>query len=475
VIFTRFYDEKLAAASYLIGASHTGEAVVIDPLRDPTPYLEAAEHEGLRIAAVTETHIHADYVTGARELARRSGARLHLSDEGGPDWRYPYAVGDGAVLLKDGATFRLGEILIEARHTPGHTPEHLSFLVTDESMGDSPLGVLTGDFVFVNDVGRPDLLEKVAGMAGSAERAARTLFRSLQRFKESPDYWQIWPAHGAGSACGKSLSAVPQSTVGYERRFNWAFQITEEEEFVREILASQPEAPRYFAQMKRINREGPTILGPYHRPLRLEPSRLPALLSRGVIVVDIRSAAEYAAGHVPGTLNIPLNQSFTTWAGWLLPYDQEVFLLSGGGSPAELDRAVKDLAMIGLDRISGCFGPETIESWAQSEGKLETTSQMSAAELAARVHQEDLTVIDVRGLSEWKTGHMAGARHIPLGTLPERLDEIPAGGTVVVHCQGGSRSAIGVSLLQTRGRTNAINLPAGLTGWQAAGQPVIRD
>jgi hydroxyacylglutathione hydrolase len=342
-------------------------------------------------------------------------------------------------------------------------------------MGDSPLGVLTGDFVFVNDVGRPDLLEKVAGMAGSAERAARTLFRSLQRFKESPDYWQIWPAHGAGSACGKSLSAVPQSTVGYERRFNWAFQITEEEEFVREILASQPEAPRYFAQMKRINREGPTILGPYRRPLRLEPSRLPALLSRGVIVVDIRSAAEYAAGHVPGTLNIPLNQSFTTWAGWLLPYDQEVFLLSGGGSPAELDRAVKDLAMIGLDRISGCFGPETIESWAQSEGKLETTSQMSAAELAARVHQEDLTVIDVRGLSEWKTGHMAGARHIPLGTLPERLDEIPAGGTVVVHCQGGSRSAIGVSLLQTRGRTNAINLPAGLTGWQAAGQPVIRD
>jgi hydroxyacylglutathione hydrolase len=263
--------------------------------------------------------------------------------------------------------------------------------------------------------------------------------------------------------------------VGYERRFNWAFQIADEDEFAREILASQPEAPRYFAQMKRINREGPPILGTYRRPIRLGPSRLPTLLDEGAIVVDIRSAADYAAGHLPGTLNIPLNQSFTTWAGWLLPYDQELFVLSGGASPAELDRAVKDLAMIGLDRVGGCFGPETMESWAKSQGKLQTTSQISAAELAARVHQGDLTIIDVRGLSEWKAGHMAGARHIPLGTLPERLDEIPAGGTVVVHCQGGSRSAIGVSLLQTRGRTNVVNLPAGLTGWQAAGQPVVRD
>jgi hydroxyacylglutathione hydrolase len=475
VIFTRFYDDKLAAASYLIGASQSGEAVVVDPTRDPTAYLEAAESEGLRITAVAETHIHADFVSGARELAHRSGARLYLSDEGGPDWRYPYAAADGAVLLRDGSSFMLGEIQLEARHTPGHTPEHMSFLVTDQSVGNSPMGVLTGDFVFVNDVGRPDLLEKVAGATGSAERAARTVFRSLQRFKEAPDYWQIWPAHGAGSACGKSLSAVPQSTVGYERRFNWAFQVTDENEFVKEILASQPEAPRYFAHMKRLNREGPTILGPFRRPIRLEPSRLPTLLSDGAVIIDIRSATDYAAGHVPGTLNLPLNQSFTTWAGWLLPYDRELLLLSGGGSPAELDRAVKDLAMIGLDRVGGCFGPDALDWWARSQGRLETTPQISAAELAAKLGQGAFTVVDVRGASEWKTGHMAGARHIPLGSLPERLGEIPSGGTVVVHCQGGSRSAIGVSLLQTLGRANVVNLPAGLTGWQAAGQPVVRD
>ena len=247
MILKHFYEEKLAQASYLIGCVSTGEALVGDPNRDVEQYIKAAETEGLRITHVTETHIHADFVSGSRELAARTGATLYLSDEGDENWKYAFAEEAGAVLLRDGDTLMVGNIRIEVLHTPGHTPEHLIFLVTDTAEADKPMGAITGDFVFVGDVGRPDLLEKAAGVEGSTDAAARTLFRSLEKFKEQPDYLQVWPGHGAGSACGKRLSSVPQSTVGYERMFNWAFSIEDEDEFVRTVLAEQPEPPKYFA------------------------------------------------------------------------------------------------------------------------------------------------------------------------------------------------------------------------------------
>src|SRR5688572_13755898 len=252
----RFYDDQLAQASYLVGCSATGESLVVDPSRDVAQYIDAAAREGLRVTHVTETHIHADFVSGARELASRTGAQLLLSDEGDAEWKYRYAEDSRARLLYDGDSFHVGNIELEAMHTPGHTPEHLSFLVTDHPAGAGPWGILTGDFVFVGDVGRPDLLERAAGYAGTMEAGARELQRSLERFRTLPDHLQVWPGHGAGSACGKSLGALASSTVGYERLANWGLAITNEEEFVRMVLAGQPEPPRYFAEMKRINKEG---------------------------------------------------------------------------------------------------------------------------------------------------------------------------------------------------------------------------
>jgi hydroxyacylglutathione hydrolase len=473
VLLRRFYDEGLAQASYLIGCQVTGEALVVDANRDIEQYVAAAAAEGLRIAHVTETHIHADFVSGSRELAQRTGATLYLSDAGGPDWRYDYAAQAGAVLLKDGSRILIGTVAIEALHTPGHTPEHLAFLVTDTTAASAPLGVLSGDFVFVADVGRPDLLERAANYRGTMEQGARQLFQSLQRFKRFPDYVQIWPGHGAGSACGKALGAMPQSTLGYERLANWAFAIDEEAQFVAAVLEGQPEPPKYFAEMKRINKEGPRVLGGLGRPQRTPVSRMGDLLAVGALVVDTRPAADFAAAHIPGTINIPLNRAFTTWAGWLVPYGREFYLVIDSARGEALEGAVRDLTMIGLDRVAGYLdGAEMLEAWRTTGATLSITPQMSVAELRERLGGDAVTVIDVRGRAEWEAGHLPGVPNIPLGLLPDRLDELPARGQIVLHCETASRSAIAASLLEARGRRDVANLNGGFTAWRKAGYPI---
>ena len=469
MIFQRFYDDQLAQASYLIGCATSGEAVVIDPSRSIERYIAGADRAGLKITAVTETHIHADFVSGVRELAHRTGARVFLSDAGDPEWKYTWAPLARAELLTDGSVLSIGKIRIDVLHTPGHTPEHLSFVVTDTAVASSPMGVVTGDFVFVGDVGRPDLLEKAAQIRGASERSARALFASLQRFRAMPDHLKIWPGHGAGSACGKGMSAVPQSTVGYEKMFNWAFQVSDEQEFVRQVLEGQPDPPRYFAEMKRLNKLGPAILGGLRRPIRIPETRLKSLLDDGAVVVDLRTAA-FAAGHAPGSLNIPLNRSFTGWAGWLLPYDRDFYLIGGDERGQALEDAVQALAMIGLDRIAGYFGSDALQAWVQAEGSLATVPQMGVADLATQL--DGHLVLDVRDAAEWQAGHLPGARHIPLGRLQERLDEIPRDANLVVHCQGGSRSAIASSLLLASGYRRLANLTPGFSGWQSAGMPV---
>ena len=470
--FQRFYDIKLAQASYLIGCQRTGEAVVVDPNRDIEQYVDAAGREGLRITHVTETHIHADFVSGARELAAATDALLLLSDEGGDDWRYAFAAEAQARLLRDGDQFRIGNIELEAVHTPGHTPEHLSFLVTDLSRDVAPWGILTGDFVFVGDVGRPDLLERAAGYEGTMEAAARTLYRSLERFQLLPNHLQVWPGHGAGSACGKALGAVPSSTVGYEKRANWGLAVTDEEEFVRMVLAGQPEPPRYFAQMKRINKEGPRVLGGLPRPKHLPAHALRDLTRAGAIVVDTRSALEYAAGHVPGTLNIPLDAGFTTWAGWLLPFDRDIHLLVDAAACSHcVDAAVRDLAMIGLDRVAGVLGVDALAVWTLDGGELATVQQTTPAEVAQLLESDDTTVVDVRGRTEWEAGHLPGVANIPVGLLVDRIDELRRYRRVVVHCQAGARSAIAASVLEAHGLTNVLNMSGGYVGWQHAGLP----
>lgn len=475
MLLKRFYDTKLAQASYLIGCPATGEALVVDPNRDIEQYVRAAAEEGLKVTHVTETHIHADFVSGSRELAQRASAQLVLSDEGDADWKYAFAAESGARLLHDGDSFMVGNLKFDVMHTPGHTPEHISFVVTDTPATDKPMGAITGDFVFVGDVGRPDLLEKAAKVAGTMEAGARTLFRSLQKFKELPDYIQIWPGHGAGSACGKALGAVPFSTLGYEKIANWGFTTEDEDEFVGMVLEGQPEPPKYFAEMKRINKEGPAILGGFRRPERRSPEAITGLLKNRGVVVDTRPAATFAAGHIAGTINIPLNKSFSTWAGWLIPFDREFYLITEAGCDRCIDDAVRDLAMIGLDRVGGYFEAGVIESWASWGGALATVPQISVNELAKLVTAGGASVIDVRGAAEWEHGHLPQAANIPVGYLTDRLDEIPADKPLVVHCQSGARSAIAASVLQANGRNNVVNLTGGFAEWEKRKMPVDRD
>jgi len=467
MLLKRFYDEGLAQASYLIGAERTGEALVIDPLRDVEPYLAYAAAEDLCISHVTETHIHADFLSGARELVRRMGARLLLSGEGGADWQYRFDPKESAELLRDGDTFAIGEIRVEARHMPGHTPEHLVFFVTDTAVADKPVGVFTGDFIFAGDVGRPDLLERAANVAESMEDAARALFHSLRKMREFPEYLQVWPGHGAGSACGKSLGSMPSTTLGYERLFNWAFQLSDEDEFVREVLAGQPEPPRYFGRMKLLNRDGP----PPRRTQaarRLDVNELAAMLdSSSATVVDARSSARFAAGFIPGTINIPGGRSFTTWAGSLLAHDRDMVLIADDGSDA--DALTRELSLIGFDRVVGWAASDVIEAWRALGRTLDRVRALDARALAAL---DEAQVIDVRASSEWEAGHIPGARHIFLGDLLDEAEELPRDRPLVVACQGGSRSSIGASLLRARGFTNVINFSGGFAEWRNAGLPV---
>jgi hydroxyacylglutathione hydrolase len=467
----RFFEPKLAQASYLIGCAAAGEALVIDANRDVEPYVQAAEAEGARITHVTETHIHADYLSGSRELAARTGATLYLSDEGDADWKYRFAGDPRTVLVKHGDRFRVGSVAIDVLHTPGHTPEHLSFLITDGAAANEPIAAATGDFIFVGDVGRPDLLERAAHISGTMETSARALYGSLRRFESQPDWLQIWPGHGAGSACGKGISAIPHSTLGYEKRFNWAFQTGSEAEFVSRVLAGQPEPPKYFATMKRLNKEGPRILGGFTRPPKFDAGRLPALLAGGAVVVDTRRARDFAIGHAPGTINIPLNASFTTWAGWLLSYDADSYLLIDGKD--SIDTAVRDLAMIGLDRVAGYFEAAALDAWTAAGRPLGTIPQIQPADLAESLRHDRVTLVDVRNATEWQGGHIHGARHLPLGYLADRSGELPRETAIVLQCQSGARSAIGASLLRARGFERVINLTGGFSAWINAGLPTV--
>lgn len=468
----RFFEPKLAQTSYLIGCPGAKSAIVIDANRDIEQYIRAAESEGARVTHVTETHIHADFVSGSRELAAATGATLLLSDEGDDAWKYAFAADAGATLLKDGDRIIVGSVQLDVVHTPGHTPEHLSFLVTDGAAANEPIAVVSGDFIFVGDVGRPDLLEKAANIKGTMELGAKQLYASLRKADAWPDWLQVWPGHGAGSSCGKGISAIPHSTLGYERRFSWAFQVKSEAEFVDAVLAGQPEPPKYFAEMKRVNKVGPRLLHGFNRPELLQVDRLEAVLGEGTLVVDTRPWAAFAAGHVPGTINIPLNGSFTTWAGWLVPYTSEFFLIVDEKGGSRIDTAVRDLAMIGLDRIGGYFESAVVDAWADGERPLGTASQVTAKDLSASLAHDAVTLVDVRNDAEWKGGHIRGAIHVSLGTLPDRLNEIGNGKPVIVQCASGARSGIGVSLLKARGIDNAINLTGGIGAWRQAGLPV---
>lgn len=469
MILQHFYDSLLAQGSYLLGCQETGTAIVVDPNRDIATYLAAAEREELRIAYVTETHIHADFVSGARDLARATGAKLLLSAEGGPDWQYRFAASDGAQLIRDGDVIDVGAVRLIVRHTPGHTPEHVCFLVVDRATSDAPLGMLTGDFIFVGDVGRPDLLERAANERGTMDVLARALYHSLQSTRDLPDHLLLWPGHGAGSACGKALGAMPSTTLGYERLANWAFGCATEEEFVQHVLAGQPEPPRYFARMKAINRDGPSPA-----PARTIPEiTLPSLqraLETGAPVIDVRSTAAFAAEHIPGTINIPVGTSFVTWAGSLLPSDRDLVVLADDDD--RFQRAVRLLTLIGFDHVAGRGGASLREAWRANGGRLETIARITPEELHDGTQR---LVMDVRGTTDWRAGHLPFAQHYFLGELEARARDLPRDTPIAVTCEGGTRSAIAASLLQARGFTNVANVAGGMRACKAAGMPVLSE
>lgn len=482
MLLRQFYDSSLAQASYLIGCQATGDAIVIDPLRDVQQYLDAARSEGVRIRHVTETHIHADFVSGARELVAHTKATLHLSAEGGADWQYAYAEADGARLLHDGDRIVVGNIHLDVMHTPGHTPEHLSFVVTDTPSGVGPIGILSGDFVFVGDVGRPDLLEKAAKVANTMEASAHVLFHSLERFRALPDHLQVWPGHGAGSACGKALGAIPSSTVGYEKLSNWGVGTTNEDEFVRGVLDGQPEPPKYFAQMKRINREGPAVLGHLPRPAELAAHQIISLTNASEWMLDLRDAKSFARAHVPSAISLPMSRTFSTWAGWMVPYHDDITLLIPTGDGADskaraqamATHAARELAMIGLDRVRGWIDADAaLAAWTAAGHPVQQTMLIDATELAAGLSDGTLHAVDVRGRSEWEAGHLPGVSNVPLGWLSDELEALPAA-PLVVQCQVGARSAIAASLLQRLGRTDVRSLSGGIDAWVAAALPVER-
>jgi hydroxyacylglutathione hydrolase len=443
MLLERFYDDDLAQASYLIGCQATGDAVVVDPRRDVQVYLDTAARNGMRIVAVTETHIHADYLSGTRELARATDAEIFVSGEGGVDWQY----GFDATRLHDGDVIPIGNLRLQARHTPGHTPEHLVFLVTDGALTQDPGYLLSGDFVFVGDLGRPDLLDEAAGGQDTRFQGAQDLFDSLKRVLLTlPDHVQIHPAHGSGSACGKALGAIASTTVGYERLYTWwgpYLAADDRDGLVRELLDGQPDAHAYFARMKRENRDGPAVLGPLSELAAVTSEDAAELLRDDeVILVDTRAPADVRAGSVPGALAIPATGKTAAWGAWAVDPEQEkrpLLLLVDG--PEQADHVRDHLIRVGIDSYAGYL--TTLDG-------LETRpSATIAPDEVADI--EDAFVLDVREASEYAAGHVPGATRIGAGRVLWETDRLPKDRTIISYCQSGARNIIASQALRRAG------------------------
>jgi len=464
MFFQHIYDKSLAQASYFIGCQKAGVAAVIDAKRDVDTYLDIAKANNMKITHILETHIHADFLAGSRELAALTGAELYLSAEGGEGWTYEFPHHG----LKDNEEIKLGNLIFKVLHTPGHTPESISFLLTDTPASMEPVMLFTGDFVFVGDVGRPDLLEKAAGVQGTANAGALQMFESIQKFNDLPDYIQVWPGHGAGSACGKSLGSVPSTTVGYEKVRNWAFQHNEnEKDFVNYLLADQPEPPKYFAKMKSLNKIDRPLLTEVPKLKILSATELKDALSKGIKLIDARNKVDFAAGFIPGSINIQGNNSFATWAGWFLNYEEQFILLADEN---QLDDLTRKLMRIGLDNIMGYI--PTTNDWTNTGGTLKTANVISLSEFKPMLEDKNLQLIDVRNETEYNAGHIEGAEHIFVGKLLDNLDKISKDKKVVIHCQSGDRAAIAYSLLVKNGFENVQNYSAGMNEWLKENNPV---
>ncbi|WP_339750927.1 MBL fold metallo-hydrolase [Algoriphagus aquimarinus] len=462
--FQHVYDKSLAQASYFIGCQAKGEAIVIDAQRDMDVYLKIAKQNNMKITHIAETHIHADFLSGSRELASVTGAKMYLSDEGPKEWQYEFDH-EG---LHHGDKIEVGNLSLEVLYTPGHTPESISFLLTDHPATDKPVMIFTGDFVFVGDIGRPDLLEKAAGLIGTQEKGAKQMYESVQRFAQLPEYVQVWPGHGAGSACGKALGAVPSSTVGYEKVRNWAFQYASDEEgFVDYLLDGQPEPPKYFAMMKHLNKVDRPLLVEVPKHPKLDKEQLLSAYKDGLKVIDTRNKVDFAKGFLPNSINIQGNNSFSTWAGWLLNYQEQFILVA---DETQMEDLTRKLMRIGLDNIYGF-----IDDVSELGVELQTADVIEIEEFKSLIGKEDVQVVDVRNTTEYAAGHISGADHVFVGTLPDNLDKISKDKQVVIHCQSGDRAAIAYSILRKNGFEHIKNYSGGMKEWLEKGNETVKN
>ncbi|PYI69805.1 MBL fold metallo-hydrolase [Arthrobacter livingstonensis] len=456
MLIERIYDEDLAQASYFIGCQAKGEAIVVDPRRDIAVYQSLAAANGMKIVAVTETHIHADFLSGTRELAAATGAVAYVSGEGGTDWQYGFE----AERLLDNNEITLGNITIKALHTPGHTPEHLSFLITDGAFADTPGYLLSGDFVFSGDLGRPDLLDEAAGGVDTRFAGAKQLFASLQeKFLTLPDHVQVHPGHGAGSACGKALGAVPSSTVGYERLYSWwgpYLAAKDEAGFINELLDGQPDAHAYFGRMKRENRQGPAVMGA-RAPLQelAAADVLRDLAADTVTFVDTRSNAEVHEGTVARSLNIPAGKSTASFGAWVVnPETDKNPLVLLAPDQAQAQEMWDHLVRVGIDTVAGYV--TSIQGLPTSTPKLIQPEELEGFDSAM--------VLDVRNRTEHTAGHIPGSHQLSGGRVMWNLDQLPSEGPIVSYCQSGVRNSVAASALRRAGY-DVVELDGSYAGW----------
>ncbi|WP_433875720.1 rhodanese-like domain-containing protein [Sinomonas atrocyanea] len=458
MLLERIYDEDLAQAGYMIGCQAKGEAIVVDARRDIAPYLELAAANGMKIVAVTETHIHADYLSGTRELAAATGATMYVSGEGGDDWQYGFE----AERLQDGSQITLGNITIKALHTPGHTPEHLSFLITDGAFADQAGYLLSGDFVFAGDLGRPDLLDEAAGGVNTRFEGARLLFKSLQeKFLTLPDHVQVHPGHGSGSACGKALGSIPSTTVGYERLFSWwapYLAANDEEGFVNELLDGQPDAHAYFGRMKRQNRQGPAVMGERGELPQLDNAAIAEdLAADHITFVDTRHNAEVHGGTVAGSLNIPAGGKMATYGAWAYNPEADsrplVLLAPDQASAREMQ---DHLVRVGIDNVAG-FTP-TLDGLPMETPKLLAPKELERFDAAL--------LLDVRNKGEFAAGNIPGSVQLSASRVLWHTDQLPSDGVIVSYCQSGVRNSVAASALRRAGY-DVVELDGSYAGWKA--------
>jgi hydroxyacylglutathione hydrolase len=460
--FEQFYLGCLAHASYLLASE--GEAVVVDPQRDVELYLQAAEKQGVTIRHIMETHLHADFVSGHRELAARTGALIYMGAKAGAT--FPHTP------VHDGFELKVGKVRIKVLETPGHTPESICLVVTDLEQSEAPWAVLTGDTLFLGDVGRPDLSKK-----HSPAELAGMLYDSLHRkVLQLPDSVLVYPAHGAGSLCGRNMRAERSSTIGTERLTNYALQIKSKEEFVKQLTSHLPARPEYFLQDAEINRTGAPALADLPALRAIEPKELSAMLEDGEFALDVRPGEEFAAGHVPGSVNIALSGQFATWAGTVLGLAAHPVLIVGSdeGSDEQLSEARTRLARVGIEQFDG-YLRGGIAAWKQAGFPVAVQAEMSVSDLNDRLRRHPMQVLDVRREPEWEAGHVEGATWWPLDNFKVAPPELDRDAPVAVHCKGGYRSMIACSLLQRAGFKNVTNLTGGFDAWQQAGLPVVSE